>query len=73
MSKPHVKFSDMTAEISGEAQELVTMAMDKYVAGANWEAAAKLIKESMDKKFGLVVLNTPTYCFYWLEPPQKTK
>lgn len=52
MSKPHVKFTDMTAEVSGEAQEVVTMAMDKYISTQNWEAAAKLVKETMDKKFG---------------------
>jgi hypothetical protein len=42
----------MTAEVSGEAQEVVTMAMDKYISTQNWEAAAKLVKETMDKKFG---------------------
>ena len=30
------------------------MAMDKYMQVKNFEAAAKLIKDTMDKKFGAV-------------------
>lgn len=50
-SKPHIKFSDMTAEMASETVEVVVMAMDKFISGSNWEAAAKLIKETLDKKF----------------------
>mmetsp|Transcript_18065 Transcript_18065/g.63935 ORF Transcript_18065/g.63935 Transcript_18065/m.63935 type:complete len:105 (-) Transcript_18065:50-364(-) len=52
MSKPLVKSVDMTAEQSSEAVEIVTMAVDKYAATANYEKAAQLIKDTMDKKFG---------------------
>jgi dynein light chain 4 len=50
-SKPLIKYSDMTAEMANETQEVVTMALDKFIAQQNWEPAAKLIKETMDKKF----------------------
>lgn len=51
-SKPHVKHNDMTAELCNEAMEIITMACDKHAPQRNYEAAAQLIKQSMDKKFG---------------------
>jgi dynein light chain 4 len=57
-SKPHVKHNDMTAEMLNEAVEIVTMSCDKHTASKNYEAAAQLIKQGMDKKFG-----SPWHCF----------
>lgn len=51
-SRPHLKFNDMTAEVCTETIEIITMACDKHVPVKNYEAAAQLIKQSMDKKFG---------------------
>jgi len=39
------------AENMQEAVEVITMAVDKYGA-KNYEGAARMIKETMDKKFG---------------------
>lgn len=50
MSKSLVKESDMSAELSSEAVDIVISAVDKNPG--NYEAAARQIKESMDKKFG---------------------
>ncbi|GLV34217.1 uncharacterized protein CBL_00147 [Carabus blaptoides fortunei] len=47
---PLVRQSDMNEEIKGEAIELAVTACEKHAA--NNEAAARMIKESMDKKFG---------------------
>ncbi|KAG6950090.1 hypothetical protein JG687_00014456 [Phytophthora cactorum] len=51
-SRPHLKHNDMTAEVCTETIEIITMACDKHVPVKNYEAAAQLIKQSMDKKFG---------------------
>jgi dynein light chain 4, axonemal len=51
-SKPHLKHNDMTAEVCTETMEIITMACDKHIPLKNYEAAAQLIKQSMDKKFG---------------------
>ncbi|KAJ1453923.1 dynein light chain type 1-domain-containing protein [Pelagophyceae sp. CCMP2097] len=40
------------AEMAGEVTEIVTMAVDKYVTVANYEAMSKMIKEALDKKYG---------------------
>lgn len=42
--------SDMSEELKGEAVEIAVTACEKHAA--NNEAAAKMIKETMDKKFG---------------------
>ncbi|KAF7274636.1 dynein axonemal light chain 4 [Rhynchophorus ferrugineus] len=47
---PLIRHSDMTEEIKTESMELVVTACEKF--SANNEAAAKMIKEEMDKKFG---------------------
>lgn len=45
-----VQFSDMNEEMRVEAMELCVTACEKH--SANNENAAKMIKETMDKKFG---------------------
>ncbi|KAH8093045.1 hypothetical protein JL720_5220 [Aureococcus anophagefferens] len=40
------------SEMSNEATEIITMAVDKYVTNGNYEAMSKMIKEAMDKKYG---------------------
>ena len=53
MAKPITVGCDMVpAEMSAEASEIVTMAVDKYASTSNYEAMSKLIKEAMDKKYG---------------------
>jgi dynein light chain 4, axonemal len=52
MSKPVIKHSDMSAEMSTESQEIVVMVLDKFLATSKWEAAARMVKEGMDKKWG---------------------
>ncbi|XP_030764199.1 dynein light chain 4, axonemal [Sitophilus oryzae] len=47
---PLIRHSDMAEEIKTESMELVVTACEKH--SANNEAAAKMIKEEMDKKFG---------------------
>ena len=42
----------MAPEMFAEAVELITMAVDKHVTSKNYEAAAALIKNTFDKKFG---------------------
>ena len=51
-SRPHLKHNDMTAELCNETVEIITMACDKHAPQKNYEAAAQLIKQTMDKKFG---------------------
>ncbi|XP_030388503.1 dynein light chain 4, axonemal [Scaptodrosophila lebanonensis] len=48
---PLVKYSDMNEEMRTEAIELSITACEKY--SSNYEQAAKIIKETMDKKFGI--------------------
>mmetsp|Transcript_8274 Transcript_8274/g.9044 ORF Transcript_8274/g.9044 Transcript_8274/m.9044 type:complete len:91 (-) Transcript_8274:20-292(-) len=50
--KPLSRSVDMTAEMASEAMEVITMAVDKHQATKNYEAAAQLIKSTLDKKFG---------------------
>ena len=50
--KALVRHTDMSQEMSTEAQDVVVMALDKYMEQENWEAASKLIKDTLDKKFG---------------------
>ncbi|GAQ80054.1 Dynein light chain type 1 family protein [Klebsormidium nitens] len=47
---PLIKSSDMMEEMRNEAVEMVITAVEKY--SNNYELAARLVKESMDKKFG---------------------
>ncbi|KAJ3639402.1 hypothetical protein Zmor_002763 [Zophobas morio] len=47
---PLIRHSDMPEEMKQEAMELVVTACEKY--STNNEAAAKMIKDEMDKKFG---------------------
>ncbi|KAL5473518.1 hypothetical protein EMCRGX_G028009 [Ephydatia muelleri] len=47
---PLIKYSDMNEEMRVEAMELCVTACEKH--SSSNEAAAKLIKETMDKKFG---------------------
>ncbi|GFH51384.1 Dynein light chain 4, axonemal [Chaetoceros tenuissimus] len=51
-TKPLIKYSDMPTEMGGEAVEIITMAIDKHQAKKNYESAAQMIKNTMDKKFG---------------------
>ncbi|XP_077979965.1 dynein axonemal light chain 4-like [Glandiceps talaboti] len=47
---PLIRHSDMNDEMRTEAMELCVTACEKFAS--NNENAAKMIKESMDKKFG---------------------
>jgi len=47
---PLIRHSDMNDEMKTEAMELCVTACEKFAS--NNEAAAKMVKESMDKKFG---------------------
>jgi Dynein light chain type 1 len=47
-----VQSIDMSAEMAAESMEIITMAVDKHQTTKNYEAAAQLIKSTMDKKFG---------------------
>ncbi|XP_057311530.1 dynein axonemal light chain 4-like [Hydractinia symbiolongicarpus] len=49
-SYPLIRYSDMNEEMRVEAMELCVTACEKFAT--NNEAAAKMIKESLDKKFG---------------------
>lgn len=42
----------MTMEMATESMEVITMSVDKFQNTKNYEAAAQLIKTTMDKKFG---------------------
>eukprot|EP00762_Andalucia_godoyi_P000688 ANDGO_05372.mRNA.1 Dynein light chain LC6 len=50
MNYPLVQKSDMPEELRLDAIETVVTAIEKYPG--NYEAAAKLAKETLDKKFG---------------------
>ena len=43
----------MANEMQQGCIEVITMSLDKYFANANYEAAAVMIKNQLDKKFGL--------------------
>ena len=47
---PLEKLSDMPEDIKSEVRDTVTNAIDKNAD--NYEAAAKFVKETMDKKYG---------------------
>lgn len=49
-SYPLIRHSDMNEEMRTEAMELCVTACEKF--STNNEAAAKMIKDSLDKKFG---------------------
>jgi len=42
----------MDVESTGDVVDTCTMCVDKHMAAQNWEAAAKTIKETLDKKLG---------------------
>ena len=42
----------MGPEMFSEAVELIAMAIDKHVTSKNYEAAATMVKNAFDKKFG---------------------
>ena len=42
----------MSQELSTEVSDVCVMGLDKYMEEENWEAASKLISETLDKKFG---------------------
>eukprot|EP01036_Dinobryon_divergens_P026319 gene26319-34946_t len=46
------KSIDMSSEMAAESMEVITMSVDKHQATKNYEAAAQLIKATLDKKFG---------------------
>eukprot|EP00455_Lapot_gusevi_P043762 TRINITY_DN5368_c0_g3_i1.p1 TRINITY_DN5368_c0_g3~~TRINITY_DN5368_c0_g3_i1.p1 ORF type:complete len:104 (+),score=2.33 TRINITY_DN5368_c0_g3_i1:257-568(+) len=50
MQKSLIKFSDMNSEIASEAVDLIVSSIDKQPG--NHEAAARYVKEQMDRKFG---------------------
>ena len=54
IQKPLQRSVDMPAEMAQEALEVITMSVDKHTQGPtkNFEAAAQLIKITLDKKFG---------------------
>ena len=45
MSKPVIKQTDMVAEMATESEEIVVMALDKYIATSKWETAARMIRK----------------------------
>ncbi|GMI23542.1 hypothetical protein TrCOL_g11281 [Triparma columacea] len=53
MSKALIKHTDMPQEMATETLEVITMAVDKFLNNKNYEAASLLIKNTLDKKFGL--------------------
>ena len=53
VSKPVVQSCDMVpAEQANEAVEVISMAVDKHVSTGNYEAMCKIVKETMDRKYG---------------------
>ena len=46
------KSCDMHPETASEVLEVITMGLDKHMATKNYEAAAQLVKSTLDKKFG---------------------
>lgn len=51
MSKPIINSSDMVGDMESEALDLCVSAIDRSPVG-QYEAASKVVKEAMDKKFG---------------------
>mmetsp|Transcript_53597 Transcript_53597/g.149095 ORF Transcript_53597/g.149095 Transcript_53597/m.149095 type:complete len:103 (+) Transcript_53597:83-391(+) len=54
MQKPVVKHTDMSPEMKSEVVDFITGSIDKFAGadGINFEAAARLIKETLDKQYG---------------------
>ncbi len=53
VSKPVVQSCDMVpAEQANETVEVISMAVDKHVSTGNYEAMCKIVKETMDRKYG---------------------
>eukprot|EP01041_Mallomonas_annulata_P001009 gene1009-1980_t len=52
VSKALTRSVDMSNEMAMECMEIITMSVDKHATTKNYEAAAQLIKSTMDKKFG---------------------
>merc|ERR1712187_145812 len=54
MQKATVKQTDMEAELLSNALDVVTGSIDKHTLpeGVNMEAAARLIKDTLDKQYG---------------------
>mmetsp|Transcript_15772 Transcript_15772/g.43095 ORF Transcript_15772/g.43095 Transcript_15772/m.43095 type:complete len:103 (+) Transcript_15772:94-402(+) len=54
MQKPVVKYSDMMLEMRTEVVDFITGSIDKFAGadGINFEASARLIKETLDKQYG---------------------
>jgi len=52
IQKALTKSVDMSQEMANETLEVITMSVDKHQATKNYEAAAQLIKITLDKKFG---------------------
>lgn len=52
LQKPLIASEDMSAETSAEAVEIITAAIDKFLATENYEKAAQSIKDGLDKKLG---------------------
>eukprot|EP00274_Cyanoptyche_gloeocystis_P002229 CAMPEP_0196663724 /NCGR_PEP_ID=MMETSP1086-20130531/53997_1 /TAXON_ID=77921 /ORGANISM="Cyanoptyche gloeocystis , Strain SAG4.97" /LENGTH=118 /DNA_ID=CAMNT_0041999651 /DNA_START=22 /DNA_END=378 /DNA_ORIENTATION=- len=50
MNYPLIRHADMNAEVRAEAQETIVTAIEKYPH--NYESVARMVKETMDKKFG---------------------
>ncbi|EER17340.1 dynein light chain 4, axonemal, putative [Perkinsus marinus ATCC 50983] len=55
MQRSLVKHTDIAGDTRGEVVDLIVGAIDKHTTpeGVNLEAAAQLIKDSLDKQYGL--------------------
>mmetsp|Transcript_44205 Transcript_44205/g.99643 ORF Transcript_44205/g.99643 Transcript_44205/m.99643 type:complete len:108 (+) Transcript_44205:77-400(+) len=54
IQKATIKHSDMQSEMMGEVLDVITGSVDKWAGadGVNFEAASKLIKDTLDKAYG---------------------
>eukprot|EP00164_Ancoracysta_twista_P007016 GFYU01009882.1.p2 GENE.GFYU01009882.1~~GFYU01009882.1.p2 ORF type:complete len:102 (-),score=24.65 GFYU01009882.1:198-503(-) len=50
MNYPLVKESDMNEEMRSDAMEAIVTAIEKH--SSNYESACRMVKETMDKKYG---------------------
>jgi len=55
MQRPLIKHTDMNSEMASEVVDFIVGGIDKFsgVEGVNMEAASKLIKETLDKQYGM--------------------
>eukprot|EP00450_Noctiluca_scintillans_P025364 CAMPEP_0194519148 /NCGR_PEP_ID=MMETSP0253-20130528/52737_1 /TAXON_ID=2966 /ORGANISM="Noctiluca scintillans" /LENGTH=105 /DNA_ID=CAMNT_0039363249 /DNA_START=18 /DNA_END=335 /DNA_ORIENTATION=- len=55
MQKAVIKHADMSAEMKAEVMDTITSSIDKFAGtdGVNMEAASRLIKDTLDKNYGL--------------------